>query len=391
MTVPLLRLSRRAPSRPSGSRDDRGAPLVVRASRATPSWPLLRAVGALCIAPSAYAIYLAFTKVGGKFAGAANFSNAFHDFRFLPRSNTSVSTSDLAGRRGHAHLGAGFDAALTGTSNECFFRFLFYMPGRWQAPPACWCGCSCSIQLSAHGTSSSRDGILANRFGAVALAPAIHLCHHGLLDGAGGWIVVMYGALNNIPTNSWRPPVWTGERLSGRRAYQVAAHQKVGGLHAHPLLCRARSSSSNPSWLVRPPRPGEQHLVTESARVLHRLYQRQLQRGLCDLVILLVLGLTAPRCWCGAPNYLRLPDMRISRLTWKVVGSSFCSPSLRSFSSRLSGSCSPRPRLTLSSRPRAFTFGTVAHFAAAWRALFGFQNDAMVGWLKNSAIYTFGA
>ena len=29
-----------------------------------------------------------------------------------------------------------------------------------------------------------------------------------------------------------------------------------------------------------------------------------------------------------------------------------------------------------------FSFGTFAHFAHAWKALFGFQSDAMVGWFR---------
>jgi multiple sugar transport system permease protein len=37
-----------------------------------------------------------------------------------------------------------------------------------------------------------------------------------------------------------------------------------------------------------------------------------------------------------------------------------------------------------------FAFGTFSHFADAWRALFGFQNDAMVRWLENSALYCIG-
>jgi multiple sugar transport system permease protein len=37
-----------------------------------------------------------------------------------------------------------------------------------------------------------------------------------------------------------------------------------------------------------------------------------------------------------------------------------------------------------------FAFGTLSHFTAAWRALFGFQNDAMVRWLENSALYSIG-
>lgn len=37
-----------------------------------------------------------------------------------------------------------------------------------------------------------------------------------------------------------------------------------------------------------------------------------------------------------------------------------------------------------------FTFGSLSQLATSWRALFGFQSDAMVTWLKNSAIYSIG-
>jgi multiple sugar transport system permease protein len=35
-----------------------------------------------------------------------------------------------------------------------------------------------------------------------------------------------------------------------------------------------------------------------------------------------------------------------------------------------------------------FTFGSLSQLADSWRALFGFQDGAMVGWLENSAIYS---
>lgn len=37
-----------------------------------------------------------------------------------------------------------------------------------------------------------------------------------------------------------------------------------------------------------------------------------------------------------------------------------------------------------------FTFGSLSQLADSWRALFGFQSGAMVGWLENSAIYSVG-
>jgi multiple sugar transport system permease protein len=37
-----------------------------------------------------------------------------------------------------------------------------------------------------------------------------------------------------------------------------------------------------------------------------------------------------------------------------------------------------------------FAFGSTSNFAHAWHEMFTFQNDALLSWLKNSAVYSFG-
>jgi multiple sugar transport system permease protein len=83
--------------------------------------------------------------------------------------------------------------------------------------------------------------------------------------------------------------------------------------------------------------------------------------------------------------------MKLSRLTWRIIGlivllgftAFFFVPVVWV----LLATTKSDAQLT-SWGP--FTFGTFGHFIDAWKALFGFQSDAMIGWLKNSAIYSFG-
>jgi multiple sugar transport system permease protein len=83
--------------------------------------------------------------------------------------------------------------------------------------------------------------------------------------------------------------------------------------------------------------------------------------------------------------------MKLSHLTWRLVGlivllgftAFFFVPVIWV----LLATTKTDLQLT-SSGP--FSLGTIGHFAHAWKALFGFQSGAMVGWLENSAIYSFG-
>jgi multiple sugar transport system permease protein len=83
--------------------------------------------------------------------------------------------------------------------------------------------------------------------------------------------------------------------------------------------------------------------------------------------------------------------MKLSRLTWRVIGlivllgftAFFFVPIIWV----LFATTKTDHQLTSGS---PFSLGTLGHFAQAWKALFGFQGDVMVDWLRNSAVYSFG-
>ena len=184
---------------------------------------LLAAFG---VVPTAYGIYFAFTNAANYFAGLSNFTGAARDFRYLPAvGHVAVYlviwlvalVVFVTGLRAGAAPAArpphqpGWCASCT-TSRE-----------RWRARPASWCGCSCSTPPSARpprscacsatapSARSSCPGHLAILFAMIAF-----------WTGAGGWIVVMYGALNNIPLE-----VIEAARIDGAGGWQIARRIQI--------------------------------------------------------------------------------------------------------------------------------------------------------------------
>ncbi|MFY8032828.1 MAG: carbohydrate ABC transporter permease [Devosia sp.] len=152
------------------------------------------------ILPSLYAVYLAFTKKGA-FVGIDNFIKVFKDYRFLPAVE---------------HVGVFLIVSLVGL---VFFvvllalvahsigirwlsssmRFLYYIPGALAGAS------SVMLWLFVLDPTVSPVGFILQAFGITSLVSAVQADRLPLVlaviafwTGAGGWIVVMYGALNNI-------------------------------------------------------------------------------------------------------------------------------------------------------------------------------------------------
>ncbi|MGW2815852.1 carbohydrate ABC transporter permease [Streptomyces sp. NPDC001415] len=183
---------------------------------------LLAAFG---IVPTGYAIYFAFTTSDGAFTGFDNFAASARDFRFLPAV-------------GHIALYLVFWLALLvilvvalalllhrlashGASRA--LRFLFYIPGALAG------AASVMIWLFMLDPTVSPVSFLLSRLGYATFGEVIAPGHLPLLfaliafwTGAGGWIVVMYGALNNIPTE-----VLEAARIDGAGAWHTAWHIQV--------------------------------------------------------------------------------------------------------------------------------------------------------------------
>jgi multiple sugar transport system permease protein len=164
-----------------------------------PYLPLLLIFG---IAPTVYALDLAFTNSGGGWVGFHNFVRTYDDFRFVPAFKHVLLYTCV-------WLGAlvvfvvGLALLLHGRANRVsgVFRFLFYIPGALAG--------SASVLVwlfMLDPTVSPGSFLLRHVLGATIFAQSIApgnlpyiFAMIAFWTGAGGWIVVMYGALNTIP------------------------------------------------------------------------------------------------------------------------------------------------------------------------------------------------
>lgn len=152
------------------------------------------------VLPSLYAIYLAFTKRGA-FAGFDNFIRVFKDYRFLPAVEhvglflvvwlvSLVVLVVLLALIVHS-----IGVRWLSTS----MRFLYYIPGALAGAS------SVMLWLFVLDPTVSPVAFVLHGLGLNSLVGAVQadrlpfvLAVIAFWTGAGGWIVVMYGALNNI-------------------------------------------------------------------------------------------------------------------------------------------------------------------------------------------------
>jgi multiple sugar transport system permease protein len=177
------------------------------------------------VVPTGYAVYFAFTTADGRFTGLSNFATAARDFRYAPAL-------------GHIALYLAFwlvalvvfvvalslllhRLAARGVSKA--LRFLYYIPGALAG------AASVMVWLFLLDPAVSPAGFLLRALGYDTFGQVIAPGHLPVLftliafwTGAGGWIVVMYGALNNIPHD-----VIEAARIDGAGAWQTARHIQV--------------------------------------------------------------------------------------------------------------------------------------------------------------------
>lgn len=206
----------------------------VRAVRRVP-WPARAGHGfvaaylllliAFGLVPTGYAIYFAFTDADAHFTGLSNFTAAYQDFRFLPAVGHValyllfwllslvvfvVALSLLLHR-----------LASRGVSR--LLRFVYYIPGALAG------AASVMVWLFLLDPSVSPVSVLLRALGYQTFGEVIAPGHLPVLftliafwTGAGGWIVVMYGALNNIPTD-----VIEAARIDGAGGWQIARRIQI--------------------------------------------------------------------------------------------------------------------------------------------------------------------
>ena len=152
------------------------------------------------VLPMVYALYLSFTK-SGQFVGLDNYVKAVGDFRFLPAVEhvaaflviwvvTLTVLATLLALIVHA-------VRVRWLSSTA--RFLFFIPGAFAG------AASVMLWLFLLNPSVSPVSFVLKWFGYTNFVQAIDLNNLPLIftviafwTGAGGWIIIMYGALNNI-------------------------------------------------------------------------------------------------------------------------------------------------------------------------------------------------
>ena len=171
------------------------------------------------VAPTLYAVWLALTNSSGQLVGIGNFTQVLGDYRFLPAfENVAVYLAIWLVVLVVAVVGLAL--MLHGRLQRvgAVSRFVFYLPGAlagaasalvWMfmldpsVSPLAWL-------LHGLGYGSFTDVIAPQRLPLVFAVMAFW-------TGAGGWIVVMYGALNTIPDE-----LLEAARIDGASALQTA-------------------------------------------------------------------------------------------------------------------------------------------------------------------------
>ena len=187
--------------------------------------PYMVLLVAFGVVPTVYAIYFAFTDAGGAFVGLANFVAAAEDFRFVAAV-------------GHVALYLVFWLVtlvvfvvglalllhrVTARPVSRALRLLYYVPGALAG------AASVLVWLFMLDPAVSPAAFLLRAFGFDTFGQVVAPEHLPVLftlmafwTGAGGWIVVMYGALNNIPAD-----LVEAARIDGAGAWQTARRVQI--------------------------------------------------------------------------------------------------------------------------------------------------------------------
>jgi multiple sugar transport system permease protein len=215
-----------SPERPAGTRSKRTLRRVrvVRAGHVFVAGyvVLLAAFG---LVPTAYGIYFAFTNSTNYFAGLSNFTAAARDFRYLPAVG-HVALYLVIWLVALVLFVTGLALVLhqlPARRISRLVRFLYYIPGALAG------AASVMVWLFMLDPTVSPAASFLRLLGYGTFGQVIEPGHLAILfamiafwTGAGGWIVVMYGALNNIPLD-----VIEAARIDGAGGWQTARRIQI--------------------------------------------------------------------------------------------------------------------------------------------------------------------
>ncbi|MGW7168598.1 carbohydrate ABC transporter permease [Streptomyces sp. NPDC054884] len=182
---------------------------------------LLLAFGVL---PTCYAVWLALSNSRNQLVGLGNFTRTFTDYRFGP-AFLHIGLYLVFWLASLMILVVLLSLMLHGRMRRTStsLRFLFYLPGALAGVA------SVLLFLILLDPAASPVGWLLKGFGWNTLAQVNAPGHLPVLftviafwTGAGGWIVVMYGALNSIPDE-----ILEAARIDGASTLQIALRIQI--------------------------------------------------------------------------------------------------------------------------------------------------------------------
>lgn len=182
---------------------------------------LLLAFGIL---PTLYAVYLSFTK-DGAFAGVQNFVKVFADYRFLPAvMHVAVYlVFYLVSLLVFVVLLALLVHGIGRRWLSSTYRFVYYIPGALAGAS------SVMLWLFLLDPTVSPVSFVLRWFGFENFVQTVSVDNLPIIftiiafwTGAGGWIVIMYGALNNISAD-----VLEAARIDGAGPVKTAIHIQI--------------------------------------------------------------------------------------------------------------------------------------------------------------------
>ncbi|WP_349899145.1 carbohydrate ABC transporter permease [Parafrigoribacterium soli] len=237
-------IAHRQPGRP-GRRAFRRAPIGY-------AFVSLYAVLALAfgIAPALYAVFLAFTTTDGGFAGVENFQKVLADFRFWPAVEHVVLYLVIwlvALVVFVVFLALAVHAVKVRWASTTL-RFVYYLPGALAGAS------SVLLWLFVLDPTASPVSGLLRLLGLQTFVQVIQPANLPAIfaiiafwTGAGGWIVIMYGALNNISAD-----IVEAARIDGANTVQLALHIQLPMLRKWIAYMGVMSLAAGTQLFVEP-------------------------------------------------------------------------------------------------------------------------------------------